>query len=1128
MSRPHRTPNPFFPAALVALMGVLFSLLPTLYRGGESWWLPLALLLSLGLLAICALHRCLPRRQGYPTFHYHHAYWLFLAPMAWGFLQWLPLPHALLDSLSPKAALLWSHLPQATPRLSLAPYATLERLQLLLLCLAIATLALNLGRRPFFARALLALLALGGLLNALVGLGQLLAPDATWVQFLTPEGPDIGPLRGTFLNRNHFCFFLTMGLCATGALMLILQQDPLPSLPPPLDEGPRMRRRLLQSLLALVLLLHYIPCLLSLSRAGIFSASLVLLLLGLAALFAPHTRGDHQPRNAARRNTLAWLLLGVMAFFFTTPFALEHRFQQLQGPQAANSLDRPQLWKVSWQLARDHWLTGVGPGAFEDTIQQYATPDMPQGKIVHAHNDYLEAMAELGLPATFLLLALLLALAAPQARLLLKRRNPTRRGVCLAGAMALAAAAIHEGFDFNLLALPNAVALSAITGLFLAQPSPNAPADDTQESRHSLPLHHSALVRRLPALAFLLALLAAMGVSLDLLRGGIQCHRLYLARQGGRPNDLGLHTLPFPRKQKVAQQALDAQPRNPAVASMAAREYLSAGNRASSLPERRELWNQAESLLQRALSQRPARYTYWLTLGNLQVALGQWDEAELSLRRAVELAPTLTQVQLAATHALLQMGRQEPAQELRRSLLLKFPSMAPRLLPQLLTPDTNPETLLQEIPHDLPRATFLLPLAQTMMRQRRFSQAAEFLGHHREELTSPALDPESRLDLLAQANTLSFLLPSSPLPSPQTLQQALWQTLAETKRQEALLPREQPRQWNELEALRQRLLYSTAGPLPAQRLQLAQWLLDTGANQEAISLLMPLVQGGGVLPPSPEELRQAQEMLRTLHANPETPEGFRLQALQALLDFRQNPRSLQTLQRLEHLLATYDKAEQKARKAPGILMNPLAWLQIHLLTNALAEGYESMGNLLVAREFRLALLKEHPAHATTLLALEKLAPECLSPEQKSLAREAARPPQGVLFSQLQAISFQTSPPLLQHAHESLTLNATLRIQEGTTTNLTFLARCTAENGVSFTIPFNPLNPQQHASLLWEHDALVPLQATIPNFLLRLTTARNPLPQTSTVVWELLAAPDTPLFPQVLTTTTIQRPPPAPL
>ena len=73
MSRPHRTPNPFFPAALVALMGVLFSLLPTLYRGGESWWLPLALLLSLGLLAFCALHRCLPRRQGYPTFHYHHA-----------------------------------------------------------------------------------------------------------------------------------------------------------------------------------------------------------------------------------------------------------------------------------------------------------------------------------------------------------------------------------------------------------------------------------------------------------------------------------------------------------------------------------------------------------------------------------------------------------------------------------------------------------------------------------------------------------------------------------------------------------------------------------------------------------------------------------------------------------------------------------------------------------------------------------------------------------------------------------------------------------------------------------------------------------------------------------------------
>ncbi len=1120
--RSPRSPNPFFPTVLVALLGTLLSLLPTLYRGGESWWLPLTLLLSLGTLAFCAFFRCLPHRQGYPTFHAHHAYWLFLIPILWGLLQWLPLPPSLLPRLSPNTALLWSHLPQALPRISLAPYATWERLQLLLLCLATTTLALNLGRRPFFVRAILILLSLGGLLNALVGLGQLLAPNASWVQFLTPPGPEIGPLRGAFLNRNHFCFFLTMGICATGALMLILQQEPLPSLPSPLEAVHRMKRRLLQSLLALILLLHYLPCLLSLSRAGIFSASLVLLLLGLAILFAPPPKGDHHPLTTTRRNTLAWLLLGVMAFFFTAPFALEHRLQQLQSPQAANSLDRPQLWKISWHLARDYWLTGVGPGAFEDVIQQYATPEMPQGKIVHAHNDYLEAMAELGLPVTFFLLALFLILIAPQVKLLWKRRHPTRRGVSLAGAMALLAAAFHEGFDFNLLALPNAVALSAFLGLFLAQPSPNAPPDPTEEAAPSRRHHSRALVRRLPALSFLLFLLVAMGFSLSLLRGGIRCHRLYLLRQTGTPNALGLHTLPFPQKEKRIQQALASQPRNPAVASMAAREYLTAGNYVPSLPERRSLWQQAETLLQRALPQRPARYTFWLTLGNLQQALGQWEEAESSLCRAVELAPTLTQVQLSATRTLLQMGRVEPAQELRRALLLKFPTLAPRLLPPLLTPETDPEPLLQELPDTLPKATFLLPLAQTMMEQRRFSQAATFLARHQEELTSPALDSESRLDLLARATTLSFLCPTSPLPPIHALQQELWKTLAETKAQEALLPQEQPRQWNELEALRQRLLHTPGGPLPAQRLRLAQWLLNTGASQEAISLLTPLVHGGGVLPPAPEELRQAQEMLRSLPASPDSAEGFRLQALQVLLAFRQNPRDIQSLQQGEQLLDTYDKAERKARNTPGILMNPLAWFPIHLLTDALAEGYETIGNLPVAREFRRTLLKEHPAHAATLHALTRLDPESLSPEQKALAQEAARPPQGVLFSQLQVTSFHTSPTLLQHAHESLTLNATLRIQEGTTSHLTFLARCTAPNGLAFTVPLTPVNPTQHSPLLWEHDTLVPLQAKIPNFLVRLATAKSPLPPKAIVVWELLAAPDTPLFPQVLTTTTIQR------
>ena len=70
------------------------------------------------------------------------------------------------------------------------------------------------------------------------------------------------------------------------------------------------------------------------------------------------------------------------------------RFNELE----LDTSGRGRIWEDSWQLIRDHWLTGAGLGTFPDVIRVYQSHLTDQFAIVHAHNDYLELAGELGLP----------------------------------------------------------------------------------------------------------------------------------------------------------------------------------------------------------------------------------------------------------------------------------------------------------------------------------------------------------------------------------------------------------------------------------------------------------------------------------------------------------------------------------------------------------------------------------------------------------------------------------------------------------------------------------------------------------------------------------------------------------
>jgi O-antigen ligase len=121
------------------------------------------------------------------------------------------------------------------------------------------------------------------------------------------------------------------------------------------------------------------------------------------------------------------------------------RFRMLAEPDAENI--RTNMWKETLPLVADYPAIGCGLGAFESCFLPYRSVG-PEHRIDYAHDDYLQVMAEFGLPA-FGCLAALAALAYGTALRRTGARNPGR-WLAIACVGALSAILLHGFVDFNL------------------------------------------------------------------------------------------------------------------------------------------------------------------------------------------------------------------------------------------------------------------------------------------------------------------------------------------------------------------------------------------------------------------------------------------------------------------------------------------------------------------------------------------------------------------------------------------------------------------------------------------------------------------------------------------------------
>lgn len=416
-------------------------------------WQYLSIPISLATLAACFLRSSRSGDAATPV-----EFWLLATLFGWMLLQLLPLPPAIVGLLSPWRAAEFTAARDITGgdpgrwfSLSVAPGATLERLLFVLPAMAVFVAAREMPRWWSAPRTwiVIAPLAAVATFEALSGLAQFGAAAE-----IAANGRAVS---GTYVNRNHFAGLLEQAFPLVIAWALSVWVVGPGRYRSHRFSGSRsLREALITGGLLAAAAGMLAAVIVSLSRMG-FLATLV-------AGVAVTTGGLLLRRRKARVPVWMWTLpaifLLLIVLFFTTG-ALVTRFGDSPSAGDITADGRAQIWSESWQLVRAFPVTGSGLGTFERALYPFRR-SMPTAAVDYAHNDYLQLLAELGIPGFLLAMALAARIFE---RAFTAFRSSRMPWLGLGLMAALIAGAVHSLVDFNLYIPANALTTAWIAGV---------------------------------------------------------------------------------------------------------------------------------------------------------------------------------------------------------------------------------------------------------------------------------------------------------------------------------------------------------------------------------------------------------------------------------------------------------------------------------------------------------------------------------------------------------------------------------------------------------------------------------------------------------------------------------------
>ena len=378
------------------------------------------------------------------------------AKIEWGALHW-----------AVGGLLVWANL-QLALRITVSPFLTWTAILRWGACALIFFVATQVFRERRDYRVMTWFLILLGFGVALEGIIQYFTSSGSiyWLRQLSAGGEPFGP----YINRNHFAGLMEL-LAPIGMAFLAF----------------RGVRRDLVPLVGLFTLVPVGAIFLSASRGGVVAFLIETAMLAALFIFRRSQKLKIVP-------AVAFVLLGIAVIGWLGATRAVGRFLP-NHPGEATLTRRWSMFKGAERIFFAHPLTGTGLGTLEVVFPRYETDY--DGKLVnHAHNDYVETLADLGVPGGLLGLAFLVTLFKKGTGGLASEQSHFSFAYHAAALTACVGLLLHSLVDFNLQIPSNALIFLIQAGLAVTPPLPQ---DTIVRRSRSSSLRQSTVDTSVPA-----------------------------------------------------------------------------------------------------------------------------------------------------------------------------------------------------------------------------------------------------------------------------------------------------------------------------------------------------------------------------------------------------------------------------------------------------------------------------------------------------------------------------------------------------------------------------------------------------------------------------------------------------
>jgi O-antigen ligase len=151
-----------------------------------------------------------------------------------------------------------------------------------------------------------------------------------------------------------------------------------------------------------------------------------------------------------RRHRLALLAgLAVLALVLLLLPGVRGRARSIADTADPTSSERVHMWRSGLAIARDHLVTGVGPGQVKWIYSQYAAPEVAHKQRTHVHNTPLQILVERGVLGLAAWLWLFVAFLVRAVRVMRGAREPRDHALATGALAAIAGFLVAGLFEHN-------------------------------------------------------------------------------------------------------------------------------------------------------------------------------------------------------------------------------------------------------------------------------------------------------------------------------------------------------------------------------------------------------------------------------------------------------------------------------------------------------------------------------------------------------------------------------------------------------------------------------------------------------------------------------------------------------